>query len=82
MRRHAKAALTVVQRQELQRLNTQQGWSTRRLATHFHVNPSPVQRWLDRTVLTHRSSAPKRHGRPVVSDEYRIVVLATRDANP
>ena len=82
MRHHAKAALTVVQRHELQRLNKQEGWSVRRLAAHFHVNPSTVQRWLGRADLTDRSSTPKRHGRRVVSDAYRTAVLTTRDANP
>ena len=82
MRHHAKAALTVVQRQELQRHNKQEGWSVRRLAAHFHITPSTVQRWLHPTDLTDRSSAPKQHGRRVVSDEYRAAVLAARDANP
>jgi transposase len=82
MRYHAKAALTVGRRQELQRLNKQEGWTVRRLAAHFHINPSTVQRWLGRTEFTDRSSAPKQHGRRVVSDAYRTAVLAARDANP
>ncbi|WP_164689531.1 helix-turn-helix domain-containing protein [Herpetosiphon llansteffanensis] len=41
---HRNAALTVRQRQELQRLRREEGWTIARLATHFRVNRSTVFR--------------------------------------
>ncbi|KPL91238.1 helix-turn-helix domain-containing protein [Herpetosiphon geysericola] len=79
---HRNAALTVRQRQELQRLRREEGWTIARLATHFRVNRSTVFRWIHRDHPDDRSSAPNHHGRIVVTDAYRTAVLTYRDANP
>lgn len=79
---HRNAALTVRQRQELQRLRREDGWTIARLATHFRVNRSTVFRWIQRDLPDDRSTAPNHHGRMVVTEVYRAVVLAYRDANP
>lgn len=79
---HRNAALTVRQRQELQRLRREEGWTIVRLATHFHVNRSTVLRWTRRDHPHDYSTAPHHHGRRVVTEAYRATVLAYRDANP
>lgn len=82
MKYHANAALTVNQRRDLQRLHQEEGWSIRRLAQHYGINPSTVQRWLRRDDVQDRSCAPHQHGRRVVTAAYREAVLAYRQAHP
>lgn len=79
---HPNAALTVRQRQELQRLRRDEGWTLDRLAAHFHVNRSTVLRWTRRESPADRSAAPKHHGGQVVTDAYRAAVIAYRHAHP
>ena len=81
MKYHANAALTVNQRRELQR-RREEGWTIRRLAEHYGINPSTVQRWLKRDEVQDRSSAPHQHGRRVVTDAYREAVLHYRQTHP
>lgn len=80
MKIHAKAALTVKQRQEVKRLH-QEGVSIRQLATRFGVNPTTIQRWVHRDSPLDLSTAPLNHTR-VVTEEYRQAVLDHRKANP
>ena len=82
MKYHANAVLTVHQRRALQRLHWEEGWSVRRIAQHYGINPSTVYRWLQRAEVQDRSSAPHQHGRRVVTDAYREAVLAYRQAQP
>lgn len=82
MKYHANAALTINQRCELQRLYRDEGWSVRRLAAHYGINPTTVLRWLKREDVQDRSSAPHQHGRRVVTDAYREAVLSYRQAHP
>ena len=82
MKYHAKAALTVNQRREVQRRHREEGWSIRRLAQHYGVNRSTVWRWVKRSEVQDRSSAPHQHGRRVVTAAYREAVLAYRQAHP
>lgn len=79
---HANAALTVRQRQELQRLYREEHWTVAQLVAHFHVNPSTVRRWIRRDSPADRSAAPKYHGGQVVTAAYRAAVIAYRQANP
>ncbi len=81
MRLHPNAALTVRQREDLQRLR-QEGWTLDRLAAHFHINRSTVVRWVYRSSVLDRSSAPTQHGGRVVTPAYRAAVIAYRTANP
>jgi transposase-like protein len=80
MELHANAALTVRQRQEVQRLH-QEGVSIRKLAAQFRVNPSTIQRWIKRASPLDYSAAPKAH-HTMITPEYRQAVVAYREANP
>ena len=79
---HPNAALTIRQRQELQRLRRENGWTITRLASYFHVNRSTVFRWVQRTSAEDRSAAPTTHGRRIVTAAYQEAVLAYRHAHP
>lgn len=81
MQYHAKAALTARQRAEVQELY-RQGVSKSELARRFHVARPTIQRWIERTEVMDRSSAPRKHGGRVVTEEYRAAVLAHRQASP
>jgi transposase len=81
MRYHAKAALTATQRALVRELH-QQGASQSELSRRFGVHRSTIQRWIGRTDLADRSSAPKQHGRQIVTDAYRQAVLAERQEHP
>lgn len=81
MQYHANAALTVTQRTEVRRLH-QQGVTISALARQFCVARRTIQRWVNRDDVTDRSSAPRCHGRQIVTDAYREAVLAERTANP
>ena len=81
MHYHANAALTVTQRALVRDLAAQ-GVSQAALARRFGVHRRTIQRWIDRAELSDRSSAPKQHGRQVVTDDYRAAVLAARTAQP
>jgi transposase len=82
MQLHGNARLTRRQRAELQRLHREEQWSIRKLAAHFKVNASTVQRWAKRSGVEDRSSAPRQHGGSVVSATYREAVIAHRQAHP
>lgn len=81
MQYHAKAALTLTQRAQVQQLH-QTGVSQAELARRFGVHRRTIQRWIGRTDLADRSSAPKQHGRQIVTDAYRQAVLAERHEHP
>lgn len=81
MRVHAKAALTQTQRRLVREL-AQQGVSDSELARRFGVHRRTIERWSNRDDPTDRSSAPKRHGRKLVDDEYERAVIAQRTAHP
>ena len=81
MHYHTKAALTVTQRRLVREL-AQQGVAHAELARRFGVHRRTIGRWADRTEPTDRSSAPRRHGRRIVTDEYRAAVVAERTAHP
>lgn len=80
MRLHAKAALTIKQRQQVRQLH-QQGESIRSLARRFGVAERTIRRWANRESPDDRSSAPK-HPKRVVTPAYRDAVLAYRQAHP
>lgn len=77
---HANAALTVKQRQEIQRRHAQ-GESIRSLAQRFQVSVPTVQRWAQRESPLDRTTAPLHHA-TVVSPDFRAAVLAYRTGNP
>src|SRR5262245_28021250 len=81
MHYHAKAALTATQRALVRRLH-QDGASQTELARRFGVHRRTIQRWISRTDSADRSSAPKQHGRQIVTDAYREAVVALRQAHP
>jgi hypothetical protein len=81
MKLHARAALTLQQRQEVKRLHEEEGVSIRKLATLFRVNPTTIQRWVKRETPLDLSTAPIQH-RTKVTPEYRAAVIAYRRANP
>ena len=81
MQYHAKAALTVAQRQLVRQL-AEQGTAHTELARRFGVHRRTIQRWAQRSEATDRSSAPHQHGHQVVTDAYRAAVLAERTTHP
>lgn len=80
MKLHARAALTLKQRQHVKELH-QAGQSIRNLAKRFGVNPSTIQRWVKRDSPLDKSSAPLTE-RTVITTEYRGAVVAYRKAHP
>lgn len=80
MRLHAKAALTVKQRQQVKQLY-EQAENVKTLAHRFGVHERTIRRWINRESPLDRSSAPKQPRR-VVTQAYREAVLAYRQANP
>ena len=81
MQYHAKAALTVTQRAFVRELAAQ-GVTHAELARRFGVHRRTIQRWASRSAPTDRSSAPRQHGRQVVTDAYRAAVVAERTTYP
>lgn len=81
MKLHALAALTVSQRQEVRRLHHKEHRSIRNLAKRFHVNPSTIQRWVNRESPLDKSTAPV-HPKTVITPSYRAAVITQRKANP
>jgi len=81
MELHAQAALTVKQRQEVQRLHEDENVSIRALAQRFGVNPTTIQRWVHRESPLDLSSAPLSRG-TVITPDYRAAVIAYREAHP
>ena len=80
MKLHARAALTLRQRQKVKRLH-EAGESIRSLAKRFGVNPSTIQRWIKRDSPLDRSTAPLTH-RTVITNEYHDAVVAHRKEHP
>jgi transposase len=80
MKLHARAALTLRQRQKVKRLH-ETGESIRSLAKRFGVNPSTIQRWIKRDSPLDRSAAPLSH-RTVITNEYHDAVVARRKEHP
>lgn len=81
MKLHARAALTIRQRQEVRRLHLEEHVSIRDLADRFRVNPTTIERWVHREVPLDLSSAPLQR-RSVITPEYRTAVVAYRQVNP
>jgi hypothetical protein len=81
MRLHANAALTVQQRRTLRQLHEEEGVSIRELAIRFRVNPTTVQRWVNRDSPLDLTTAPVHHG-TVVTPEYRAAIVGYRLAHP
>ena len=81
MRLHANAALTQTQRRLVREL-AGQGVSDTELARRFGVHRRTIERWRERDEPTDRSSAAKRHGRKVVTDEYEHAVITHRTEQP
>jgi transposase len=77
MKLHAKAALTLKQRQEVKRLHFEDHLSIRTLAKRFGVNPTTIQRWIHRESPGDRTTAPIiPHG--VITPAYQEAVLNYR----
>lgn len=81
MELHANAALTLQQRQEVQRLHREDGISIRELAQRFATNPTTIQRWVGRDSPLDRSTAPHRT-HSTITPEYRAAVVAYRQGHP
>jgi transposase len=81
MQYHANAALTLSQRKTIQHLH-REGVSVTELARRFGVHRRTIERWIERSDLADRSSAPHTHGKRIVSDAYRQAVLDLRRAHP
>lgn len=81
MKLHAKAALTLRQRQEIHSLYATGNYSYQDLATRFAVNAKTVQKWAKRPSPQDLSSAPKQpHKR--LSPDYEAAVRAYRQREP
>lgn len=81
MQYHANAALTVTQRALVRDLAAH-GVTQAELARRFGVHRRTIQRWIARSEPRDRSSAPRQHGRQIVTDAYRAAVLTERTAHP
>jgi transposase-like protein len=81
MRLHANAALTIKQRQEVKRLHEEQKMSVRKLAARFGVNPTTIQRWVQRDEPEDHAKGPKTPHRVVTAD-YQQAVMTYRQAHP
>ena len=81
MKLHARAALTLPQRQEVKRLHEEDKVSIRQLADRFHVNATTIQRWIKRETPLDLTTAPIQH-HTLVTPEYRAAVIEYRRANP
>ena len=81
MKLHARAALTLKQRQEDKRLHLEEKVSIRKLAALYHVNETTIQRWIKRETPLDLSTAPVEHYTKV-TPEYRAAVIKYRQANP
>jgi transcriptional regulator with XRE-family HTH domain len=80
MKLHSQAGLTLKQRQEVKRLH-EAGVSIRKLAQRFGVNPTTIQRWINRESPLDKSSAP-RTNQTVITAEYRAAVIGYRMEHP
>jgi hypothetical protein len=80
MKLHARAALTLRQRQQVKRLH-EEGESVRNLAKRFGVNPTTIQRWTKRDSPLDKSTAPLTN-RTVITNEYRAAVVDYRQEHP
>jgi len=81
MKLHARAALTLNQRKEVQRLHREDKVSIRDLGTRFRVNPTTIQRWVKRETALDKTAAPI-HPRRVITPPYRDSVVRFREENP
>ncbi len=81
MKLHALAALSLKQRQEVKRLHQEEKISIRILAQRFRVNPSTIQRWINRESPLDKTSAPLHHP-TVITPAYRAAVMEYRKAYP
>jgi transposase-like protein len=81
MKLHARAALTLNQRQEIKRLHREDKVSIRNLATRFGVNPTTIQRWVKRESPLDKTAAPL-HPKRVITPLYRSSVVRYRKENP
>ena len=81
MKLHAQAALTLKQREEVQRLHREEKMTIRALARRYRVNPTTIQRWSRRHSPLDKSTAPIHH-RTVITSDYRRAVIEYRQANP
>jgi transposase len=81
MHYHKNAALTARQRASIQQAY-REGATVASLARQFGVDRGTIKRWAERTDTTDRSSAPRQHGRRVVTDTYKEAVLALRRDHP
>jgi transposase len=80
MKLHANAALTLKQREEVQKLHNE-GLSYRKIAERFGVNLSTIVRWMHRDSPLDLSSAPikKRSG---LNKNQKEAILEYRKENP
>ena len=81
MHLHANAKLTMKQRQEIRRRHQDEHKSVTALATQFHINWKTAAKWAHRASSEDASSAPA-HPRTVITDAYRMAVIAYRQAHP
>ena len=81
MKLHSQAALTIKQRQEVKRLHQEGHESIRELAHRFHVNPTTIQRWVNRESPLDRSTSPVKT-RTVITTQYREAVISHRREYP
>ena len=81
MKIHKNAKLTLKQREEVKLLHQEAGWSYRKLAVHFHVNVSTIQKWVKRENAQDKVKSGKVAS-GVLWGPYREAVIAYRHQNP
>jgi transposase len=78
---HGNAALTVREREEVQRRHREGGESIRHLADRYRVNPSTIQRWIHRDSVLDLTSGPKQPRRGL-TPEQQAAIRRYRAENP
>jgi transposase len=78
---HGNAALTVREREEVQRRHREAGESIRQLAGRYRVNPSTIQRWIHRDSALDLTSGPKQPRRRL-TPEQQATIRRYREDHP
>ncbi len=81
MNLHARAKLTLLQRQELRRKRIEERVPLKTLAQEFHVSIPTVIKWAKAECPLDKTSAPIHHATKITS-EYRAAILAYRAEHP
>ena len=78
MKLHTNSSLTLKQRQQVKELYASGKHSKASLARRFATTSTTITKWVSRADPNDQSSAPKKHGRRVITAEFEQAVKAYR----